>query len=394
MDQRVQFIAEWLKGEESRAMLCRRYGISRKTGYQLAARYAGDGERAFAERSRAPHRQALAMPAAVEAAVLAVRARHPRWGPRKLRAWLSERQPGVRWPVPSTIGALLRRQGLTIPRRRRVRIPAAPPLGPDATRPNARWSADFKGWFVTGDGARCQPFTLADYASRFLLRCQSVPAADEPTVRPLFEAAFREYGLPAAILTDNGPPFVTTGIGGLSHLAIWWIKLGIQPERTAPGHPEQNGRHERMHLTLAEETTQPPQATVRAQQRAFQAFRHVYNHERPHEALGQRPPARVYEPSAHPYPERLPEPEYAPDIEVRRVRHNGALRWHGQEIYLGQALARELIGLEELIEDCWRVRFGPVTLAWLDSRGRPIPPTAAGRARAAMNPDLLPMCPV
>jgi putative transposase len=392
MDERVRFIAEWLKSEESRAVLCRRYGISRKTGYKLGSRYAAEAAGAFRERSRAPHHQAGALPESVVQGLLELRARHPTWGPRKLRGWLVERQPAGPWPATSTIGALLARHGLTRPRRRRTRIPGGAPVGAAAERPNARWSADFKGWFRTGDGARCEPFTLVDYASRFLLRCQIVPAGDETHVRPLCEAAFREYGLPEALLTDNGPPFVTTGVGGLSRLAIWWIKLGIQPERTAPGHPEQNGRHERMHLTLADETTEPPQATVRAQQRRLHAFRQEYNHERPHEALGQRPPARVYQPSPRAYPERLPEPEYPAGSEVRRVHHNGEVRWHGQVIYLGQALAGELIGLEELVEECWRVRFGPVTLGWLDMRT----PHAAGppARRAATNPDLLPMCPV
>ena len=396
MDQRVQFMAEWLKDEESRAVLCRRYGISRKTGYQLAARYASEAEGAFRARSRAPHQQALALAEPVETALLELRARHPRWGPRKLRAWLMAHQPTQRWPAPSTIGALLHRHGVAIPRRRRTRIPPAPPLAPEVEQPNDRWSADFKGWFVTGDGVRCQPFTLADYCSRFLLRCQIVAAGDAARVRPLFDAVFQEYGLPGAILTDNGPPFVTTGVGGLSRLAIWWIKLGIRPERIRPGHPEENGRHERLHLTLAEETTQPPQANARAQQRRFHAFQHEYNHERPHEALGQRPPARVYQPSPRSYPDRLREPEYGAGIEVRRVHDNGEVRWRAQAIYLGQALAGELVGLEELVEDCWRVRFGPVTLGWLaTSRYRGLSAAPGGPAhRAANNPNLLPMCPV
>ena len=279
---------------------------------------------------------------------------------------------------------------MTIPRRRRLRIPAAPPRAA-AEQPNDRWAADFKGAFWAGDGGRCDPLTVTDHASRFLLRCQLVPALSEACVRPIFEAAFREYGLPRAILTDNGAPFATTGLHGLPRLAVWWIKLGIHPERTDPGHPEQNGRHERMHGTLAAETTRPPAASVRAQQRGLHTFRHMYNHERPHEALGQCPPARVYAPSPRAYPERLPEFQYAAGIDVRRVRPNGALRWGTHEIYLSQALAGECIGLEEILEDRWCVRFGPVLLGWLDTR--PAPP--AGRARRpAVNPHLLPICPV
>jgi len=286
---------------------------------------------------------------------------------------------------------LLQRHGLTISRRRRPRVPVAPPPVA-AEQPNDRWAADFKGAFWTGDGRRCDPLTLTDHASRFLLRCQLVAALSATWVRPIFEAAFREYGLPRAILTDNGPPFVTTGLHGLSRLAVWWLKLGIQPTRTEPGHPEQNGRHERMHETLAAETTRPPAATVRAQQRCLTKFRQMYNHERPHEALGQCPPARVYQPSPRAYPERLPEFEYAAGADVRRVRPNGALRWGTQEIYLSQALAGECIALEEILDDRWCVRFGPLTLGWLDTRAAAAP---AGRARrTAVNLHLLPMCPV
>lgn len=395
MDERVGFIAECVKREESMTTLCRRYGISRKTGYKLLARYTVEGGPGLADRSRAPHHQALAMSAEVEQCLLTLRGRHPHWGPRKLHAWLARHEPAQPWPVPSTIGDLLQRHGLTIPRRRRPRCPpATAPLGA-AVAPNDVWSADFKGWFRTRDGVRCNPFTLSDHVSRFLLRCQTVDAPDEPHVRPLFEAAFREYGLPGALRTDNGPPFASTGAAGLSRLAVWWIKLGIQPERITPGHPEQNGRHERMHLTLEQETAQPPQATGRAQQRRFDEFRHVFNYERPHEALGQRPPATVYSPSPRPYPERVPDPEYTADEMVRRVRHNGEIKWRGRSLFVSQCLAGELIGIEELIEDCWRVRFGPVVLGWFDTRSVP----RAQRPRGAhphgpFTPKLLPMCPV
>ena len=316
--------------------------------------------------------------------MLTVRARHPRWGPRKLRAWLQRHDAAPRWPAASTIGGLLQRHGLTIARRpRRRAVPATQPLHA-AVGPNDVWSVDFKGWFRTGDGARCTPLTLTDNASRFLLRCQAVAAGDEAHVRPLLEAAFREYGLPVALRSDNGPPFGSVAAGGLSRLAVWWIKLGVTPDRIAPGHPEENGRHERMHLTLKQETAAPPEATVRAQQRAFDRFRTIFNQERPHEALGQQPPATVYVASPRPYPERLPAIEYAAEELVRRVRPTGEIRWRGRLPFITQTLTGEFIGLTEIVEDCWRVRFGPVVLGWFDLRGR----------SAAATYKLLPMCPV
>lgn len=395
MDERLGFIAECLKDEDSMSTVCRRYGISRKTGYKLLARYAAEGVEGLRDRSRAPQHQALAMSAAVEARVVRLRGSHPRWGPRKLHAWLASHAPDQHWPAPSTIGALLQRQGLSIPRRRHPRGPALPARLGTALGPNEIWSADFKGWFRTRDGARCTPFTLSDQASRFLLRCQAVAAPDEEHVRPLFEAAFREYGLPEAVRTDNGPPFASTAAAGLSRLAVWWIKLGIQPERIRPGHPEENARHERMHLTLAQETAQPAQATGRAQQRRFDEFRQVFNYERPHEALGQRPPAAVYQPSPRPYPERLPELTYPAAEVIRRVRHNGEIKWRGHSVFVSQCLAGELIGLEELLDDCWRVRFGPVVLGWIDTRVAQRAPRHSGaRPHGFPIPKLLPMCPV
>lgn len=383
MDERMRFIGEYLKREWSMAVLCRRYEISRKTGYKLLARYAERGPGGLEDCSRAPHHHPNAVAEEVAAAILQVRARHPHWGPRKLRAWLAQREPRDRWPAASTIGTLLRRQGLTVPRRRRRRCPPAPLPVLASGAPNEVWCADFKGWFRTGDGARCYPFTLSDHYSRFLLRCQALPHPDERQVRPLLEAAFREYGLPHALRTDNGPPFASLAAGGLSHLAVWWIKLGIHPERIAVGHPEQNGRHERLHRTLAQETVAPPQGTRRAQQRAFEHFRQVYNEERPHEALDQQPPAVVYRPSPRPYPERVPEPEYPAGQDVRRVRHNGEIKWQGHLIFVSQCLAGEPVGLEEIAEGCWQVRFGLVDLGWLD-----------GRTRRRVSIKLLPMCPV
>jgi transposase InsO family protein len=367
MDQRTQFIAAWLQQNETVSALCRQFGISRKTGYKLLGRYAAEGPSGLLERSHAPHRQPRALSEAMQRVLVAVRAAHPTWGPRKVRAWLARREPTHPWPAASSIGALLQRQGLTVPRRRRRH--AVPSTGVGAsTGANAVWAVDFKGWFRTGDGQRCDPLTITDTYSRYLLRCQLAPRTAEPWVRPLFEATFREYGLPARMRSDNGPPFASVGAGGLSRLAVWWIRLGIQPERIAPGHPEQNAEHERMHRTLKAETARPPAATPRAQQRAFDRFRHIYNAERPHEALGQQPPAAWYAPSPRPYPERLPSLEYPDTVEVRRVRHNGEIKWRGGHVFINQAVAGECVGLCELADGQWRVCFGPVELGWLDAR--------------------------
>ena len=230
--------------------------------------------------------------AAISEAALRLRRRHPSWGPRKVRAWLMAHDPATGWPAASTLGRLFDEAGLTVPRRRRGRVPPRTAPFAGCGGPNAVWTADFKGWFRTGDGARCEPFTLLDSFSRYLLRCQAVPRADTSIVQAILEAAFRDYGLPEVLRSDNGAPFAGRGAGGLSRLSVWLIKLTVRPERIDPGSPEQNGRHERMHLTLHRETATPPAADLRAQARRLAAFRRCYNEERPHEAPGQQPPAR------------------------------------------------------------------------------------------------------
>lgn len=384
MDHRLQFIAAYQAEELGLAALCRAFGISRKTGYKWLARYQHEGAAGLAERSRAPHTHPQAISGAVAALLLEARAAHPTWGPRKLLAWLAPQHPDLVLPAPSTVGDLLRRAGVTVSRRRqRQASPSALPLtAMDAS--NAVWSADFKGQFRTGDGTWCYPFTLADGYSRYLLRCQALTAPTGAQVRPILEAAFRAYGLPAVLRTDNGSPFASAGLAGLSQLAVWCIRLGIIPERIAPGHPAQNGRHERMHRTLKAETTQPPQATLRAQQRVFLAFQQEYNQERPHEALGQIPPAQVYQPAARAYPERLPDLDYPAADAVRRVRRNGELYWRKHYVYLSAALVGEPVGLTALADGQWQIAFGPLVLGTLDERqGRLRVPRPGPRPRAA-----------
>jgi putative transposase len=365
MDQRVALIADWLRDEWTMTELAERYQISRKTAYKWVDRYGADPKRGLLERSRAPKVHGRAMADAIRQAVLALRRAHPRWGPKKLRAILMERQPARDWPAASTIGDLLRREGLSEPRRRLRRVmPLTQPLAV-AQAPNDVWTADFKGWFRTADGTRCDPLTVIDACSRFVLCCHIV-APTALGVRPWFERTFREYGLPRAMRTDNGPPFATTAAAGLSPLAVWWLKLGIQLDRIDAGHPEQNGRHERFHLTLQEETTTPPAATAREQQRRFDRMRHECNTTRPHEALRPQPPARIYEASPRPYPTRLEDPEYDATHQIRRIRRNGGIKWQGDLVFISTALRGEVIGLVETDRGDWIVRFMHVELGYID----------------------------
>jgi hypothetical protein len=239
---------------------------------------------------------------------------------------------------------------------------------------NDVWCTDFKGWFRTADGRRCDPFTLTDAHSRYLLRCQAVARPDEENVRPIFMAAFEEHGLPLAIRSDNGPPFASPGVGGLSRLTVWWIKLGIRPERIVAGKPQQNGRHERLHRTLNQETATPPAASLPAQQERFDAFRAVYNNERPHEALGQQTPALLYQPSPRPYPDRVADPPYDDEVAVRRVRSNGQIKWAGELIFVGEALVGERVGIVETAGGDWLVRYADVELGYIHPQRRRLSP--------------------
>jgi putative transposase len=378
MDQRMAFIADWLRDEGTMTALAERFGISRKTGYKWVERYEQDPAHGLAERSRAPQAHGRAMAHDLRGAIVALRHAHPRWGPKKLRAVLSEREPRRVWPAASTMGDLLRRTGLSQPRRRaRLVIPLTQPLAA-AQASNDVWTADFKGWFRTADGTRCDPLTVADAWSRFVLCCRIV-APSERGVRPWFERTFREHGLPRALRTDNGSPFATRGAARLSHLAVWWLKLGIQLDRIEPGHPEQNGRHERFHLTLQQDTITPPAVTPGQQQRRFDRMRREFNTERPHEALGQQPPARTYVSSPRPYPARLEDPWYDATHQVRRVKHTGAIKWRGDAVFVSEAVRGELVGLAETERGDWTVRFMHVELGRIDRQTRRFTPAWHGR---------------
>ena len=373
-ERRIRFIHDWQKQEDSMAELCRRYGISRRVGYKWVERYKQDGIEGLQDHSRAPKRHPNQTPAAIEERILTLRAKHGYWGPATLKAVLERKDAAVKWPARSTIGNLLRRHGLSAPRRRRPRAaPTRPPLTP-MQQPNQVWSIDFKGWFRTQDGQRCDPLTISDGASRYLLRCQAMRHPDGAHVRPLMAATFREYGLPQVMRSDNGPPFATLAVHGLSSLAVWWIQLGICPERIEPRHPEQNGRHERMHKTLKQETASPPRRTMRAQQRAFDHFQREYNEERPHQGLELKTPAECYDASPRPYPSRIEQPEYPAEFEVRRVA-KGEIRWRVRRVFVGNGLNGERIGLEQIGDGLWRAWYSFYELGRLDERkGRLLPP--------------------
>ena len=379
VEQRMRFVLEVQSGVYPKAQACRIYRISRPTGEKWLARYAEGGVEALKDRSRAPHHHPKRVPEAVIDGIIACRVEYPWWGPKKIRAHLMRVRSERRWPAASTIGEILTRYGLTVPRKKRRRVPPQTAPFADCDGPNTVWCADFKGWFRLGNGRRCEPLTLSDAYSRYLLRCQALSGTDGLRVKAVFQAAFREFGLPGAIRTDNGSPFASRALGGLSKLSIWWIKLGIVPERIDPGQPQQNGRHERMHLTLSQAVG--PERTQRAQQRAFDRFRQVYNEVRPHEALGQVPPAAVYQSSPRPCPAREPVMRYPPGATVRMVQKRGAFHWHRHRVFLSEVLAGEPVELETTDGRYWTVRFGPLLLGTFDAHRLAMIPPRVGRRR-------------
>ncbi len=370
MDERVSFISAWRGEEETLAELCRRHGISRKTGYKWIKRYQSLSWDGLKDGSHIAHRHPHAVADEIARQVLMVRERHPTWGPKKIQAWLRAHHPLATWPAQSTIAVLLDRAGLVKHRRRRCRtIGQACGLAPIGGA-NDVWGIDFKGWFRTGDGRRCDPLSLSDLASRYVLRLQALPSIEGESVWFWLDAAFREFGLPNRVRSDNGSPFGSSAPGGLSRLSVRLIKAGVAPEHIAPGKPQQNGRHERMHRTLKAETAAPPAANLRQQQRRFDAFCRLFNQERPHEALGQTPPAMHYAASPRSYTGRLREPDYPDAWQVRRVRHNGEIKWRGEQFFLSEALTGEPIALQPLDDDSWLLHFGPITLGALDRNGK------------------------
>jgi transposase InsO family protein len=365
MDERVLLIGEYLKGEQSMTDLCLEFNVSRKTGYKWLARYNDEGPSGLVDRSRAPLTHPHRVEQVVVEALLQARRSHPHWGARKILAWLEQKQPELTLPVASTVGAMFATYGLARSRQARRRTPPYTDPFADADGPNRVWCADFKGDFKTGDRKRCYPLTLTDAFSRMLLRCTALGSTKTVRVQPIFENAFREFGLPERIRTDNGTPFASRGAGGLSKLSVWWVKLGIKHERIQPGHPEQNGRHERMHRTLKQETLRPPATTMRTQQTRFDRFIAEYNKERPHEALGNATPSTLYVPSPRSYPSRLPSLHYPSQFLTRKVAASGRIRWKTALVTIGHALEGELIGIEPG-DGIHNVFFADVRLGFID----------------------------
>jgi transposase InsO family protein len=367
MQQRKQFIDEYMKQESSLSELCRKYGISRKTGYKWVGRFLAGCE--LGDRSRRPRNSPMAVSAWLEDAIVMARRQRPRWGPRKLRAALLRANPGSALPSASTFALIFKRNGLVIPRRRRRRTPPSSVPLAHATGPNAVWCMDFKGDFLVGR-SRCYPLTVMDAYSRFLIACIALPDTRAAGARRALRDVFEQFGLPQVIRSDNGSPFASKAPAGLSELSVWWLKLGIRHERIAPGKPQQNGRHERMHLTLKLDTAMPPRGSRRAQQRAFDHFRQQYNEERPHEALGNRVPAEFFELSAR----RLPDPHWGRDFtypeqyETTRVRKSGSMPWNDRSVFISTTLRHELLGLQWTGSGKWNVCFGKLRIGMLAKR--------------------------
>ena len=365
MSERAQLVGEYLSGMWTVGELSGRFGVTRTTVHKWLRRWREEQD--LQERSRAPEGCPHKTAPGVERLIVELR-RKRGWGAVTLRDRLAKLHPGLRLPATSTISEILDRHGLIKPRakRSRPRHPGKPYVR--ASEPNDVWCTDFKGQFKTRDGRYCYPLTLSDWRSRYLLGCRGLKTTEHVGVKRVFTEWFREYGLPLQILSDNGVPFASQGIGGLSRLSVWWIRLGIHPIRIEPGKPSQNGRHERMHKTLKYDATKPPARNLAAQQRKFKGFLEIYNQERPHQALGGQTPASQYTSSPRPFPERLPRPEYPAHFEVRRVCGNSCIKWHSRFVHLSRVLIGEWIGLEEVADGIWSVYLGPVLLAKLDER--------------------------
>ena len=365
MDQKTQFVSEYLRDSLSFTELCLRYHISRKTGYKWIARYQSEGPAGLVDRSRCPHSSPDKTPESVRLAIIEARRRHPSWGAKKLLKLLERKEPQTTWPSRWTVCDILKREGLVRQKtkRRKVGHPGKPTSIVSAA--NELWCVDFKGEFKTRDGHYCYPLTVTDSYSRYLLGCQGLLSTETLGAKGVFTRLFKQYGLPKAIRSDNGVPFASTALGRLSRLSVWWIRLGIRPELIEPGKPQQNGQHERMHRTLKAETTRPPEANLARQQRVFNRFRREYNEVRPHEGIELKTPATLYEASARHLPKEVPELVYPAHYETSLVSKNSGIRWNCQWVAVSQTCAGLYVGLEQVDQGLWDVYLGPVKLGRL-----------------------------
>jgi putative transposase len=364
MDERLRFVARLLEGEKM-APLCAEFGISRKTGYKIFDRYKDCGVQAFTDRNRRPYRQANRLPAPIEATIVRLKREYPGWGAPKLREKLRQQFRAPHLPAISTVHAVLDRHGLVRHRRRRRYTAAATELS-RPLEPNALWCADYKGEFMLGNRRYCYPLTITDFASRYLLTCEALLTTQETFAFTVFERTFKEFGLPQAIRTDNGVPFASAhALYRLSKLSVWWLRLGIHIERIKPGHPQQNGRHERMHLTLKKEATKPASANVLQQQARFDTFVHQYNHERPHQALEMRVPADVYTRSGRVY-RGLEELTYPFHDGTFTVTQCGRICFKGRKVNLSHVFAGQNVGVTQVGDRIWLVTFMQYDLGYFD----------------------------
>jgi transposase InsO family protein len=385
MDERLRFVARLLDGEKM-AVVCREFGISRKTGYKIFNRYKDEGLSGLEDRARSPYRHPNKLPFQVETVILRIKREHTSWGAPKIREKLAKAYPMISLPAASTIHAVLDRHGL-VKRRKRRRYKAQGTQLSHVRSPNALWCADYKGQFRLGNRQYCYPLTITDYPSRYLLACEGLESTREASAFPVFERTFREFGLPAAIRTDNGVPFSSPhALFGLSRLSVWWLRLGIAIERIKPGHPQQNGRHERMHLTLKKEATKPPSYNFLQQQERFDAFIAGYNNDRPHQALGGNYPGDVYTPSAREY--QPPEtPEYPFHDRTIRVTQCGRICFGRRKVNLSIVFAGQLVGIREVADRIWLVSFMEYDLGFFDEQENRVEPVGHN----PFAPKVLPM---
>jgi putative transposase len=386
MDERLRFVARRLDGEKM-AALCDEFGISRKTGYKIFERYKDCGVKGLTDRSRRPYRQANQLPLAIEQWIVRLKKEYPSWGAPKIRERLRARCTDVRCPAISTVHAVLDRHGLVTRRRRRRHRPEGTALS-QPLQPNDLWCADYKGEFMLADRRYCYPLTITDFATRYLITCEALSTTAEAYAFTVFERVFKDFGLPRALRTDNGVPFsAPNALYGLSKLSVWWLRLGIQIERIKPGHPQQNGRHERMHLTLKQDATKPAAANLLQQQARFDAFITRYNEERPHQALEMQVPAGLYLPSTRPY-RGLAELDYPLHDWTATVTNCGRICYKGRKINLSHVFAGQNVGVRQVSERIWLVTFMQYDLGYFDDETCRLEPI-----ENPFGPKLLPMSP-
>lgn len=368
MDQKVQLIADWQSQNFSKTDLSKKYAISRKTVGKWISRYQKEGIDGLKDKSKEPIHKPHSTSNEIVERIINHKLKHPKRGPKKVYYQLKKKHPEIKWPVPSTIGYWLKKHGLVVPRRRRRLVPPYNEPFLECQLPNEVWSIDYKGQFSTRDEIMCYPLTITDNYSRYLIKCKGLKGPRYRDTRNELEQSFRQYGLPDAIRSDNGNPFSSNSIAGLSRLSIWWIQLGIIPERIKKGCPQENGRHERMHRTLKYETLDTKANNMKEQQHRFDFFKEDFNNDRPHEALDQNVPKDYYQRSNRPYVEKPKKPDYDYDFDVRQVRNNGEIRFKGQLYFLTNLLDDQPVGLKQIDDDNWDIYYSFFPIGTLNLR--------------------------